>query len=213
MSWTIAKTENNKPGMAQLERALQEARKANILMFGASSDQGWNEENPGLPSGFPGVFCIGAAKSSGKAEDQSEKEARYVFPGSAGNSDLRASIAQRQGDLQVTPLEAAPTPNSSSFATALAAGLAALILYCVDLTEILDLQETRMLRKFEVMRDILDRMCSDNKKYIAVKKYFDPKLASMSWDYDSATKLREKIKVIIRYFKCCFHFCTLPNGF
>lgn len=193
MSWTIAKTDGNKnkEGLDALEQALKEAREANILMFGSASDQGWNDENPILPSGFHGVFCIGAANSSGNPEAWAEKEARYVLPGASGSMAARSAKA---GEDQASTDAA----SSSSFATALGAGLAALILYCIDLTEAVPPQNRKILTKYEVMRDIYDKMCSENKRYITAKKYFDPKFANMSWDEDSKKKLKGIVDIIIR---------------
>lgn len=195
MSWSITKTANNKSGIQLLEKALLAAKEANILMFSAASDQGYNETNQVWPSSArsSGVFCIGAAKGSGQVEDVAEKEAEYVFPGSGGPMRTPKLASGEKAT-------AAEIASSSSFATALAAGMAALVLYCTDLTEIMPDEKRKLLRNATVMKAIFNGMGTKGyRKYIAVKKYFPQEFAELDW-YEGATqqKLHDAVKKILR---------------
>ncbi|KAF8544885.1 hypothetical protein BDD12DRAFT_373383 [Trichophaea hybrida] len=94
MSWTIAKTEKNKDGIAALENAIKEAHEEKILMFGAANDQGGNDTDLPYPAKGQGVFCIGAATEAGTPDGAGDSQAQYVFPGgSIGINAMRGSSA------------------------------------------------------------------------------------------------------------------------
>lgn len=195
-------------GIEALEAAIKDAREKKILMFGAASDQGYNESNPNsiYPVSAGGVFCIGAAKVSGQAEDAAERESHYVFPGRNISSAPRRM--SKTNDLQAS----IELTSSSSFATALASGLAALILYCVEITEE-ERQQSQKYRNIEpspinrkdlttydTMKSIFDSMVAvENKKYIAVKTFFDAKFADRAWEDDGEERLVDSVAKIIRY--------------
>jgi len=70
------------PGVKDLKAAIKEAYEAKILMFGASSDQGYNDSKK-LPATSPGVICIGAAKWSGRCEEAAEEHPDFLLPARA----------------------------------------------------------------------------------------------------------------------------------
>lgn len=127
MSWTIERNDDNIEDIRNLESAVEAAAKAGILMFCAATDQGV-VQNRSFPaaSGTKQLFKIGAADPSGAGwkwvGDPSEVD--FFFPG-------HKLVHDRPGE---TPLEKCTIKLSgSSIATALASGLAALVLYCVQL--------------------------------------------------------------------------------
>src|SRR4051794_39774893 len=126
MSWTIERTELNKSDIDELERAIELAASKDILMFCAATDQGaYRDRTYPAASGTKKIFKIGAAEASGAAYkwvgDQSAVD--FIMPG-------HQVVLERHDDRNVTKF----TPlTGSSVATALASGLAAVVLYCVQL--------------------------------------------------------------------------------
>ncbi|KAI9771958.1 MAG: hypothetical protein M1839_002591 [Geoglossum umbratile] len=187
MSWTIVQTEENQEDIKKLKAAIKEAHNAHILMFGAASDQGFNNTSPTYPASMPEVFCIGAAKLSGHTEDMAASESLFVFPGgSVGIKSLRA------------PPHTADAANSemvsgSSFATALASGFTALILYCVEICEYGE-EYRDGLQEFDIMKKVFQTMTQHNQQYIAVKDYFKPVFERLDWDSG-----RKKLDVLVQF--------------
>ena len=204
MSWTIAKTPHNSKAIEALEKAINEAKDANILMFGAASDQGLNASKDIYPVAAGSVFCIGAAKESEKPEDVSDKESHYVFPG----RDI-GGTSTAQGSAKPTDEQPTDEP-SSSIANALAAGLAALILHCVEITEPrrmaarpwLGKIDRKQLTTYRTMNSIFKNMAGAGNKYIPVQSYFDASIADKDWDDDGEDLLEEIVARIIRYAYC-----------
>ncbi|KAF5650767.1 intracellular serine protease [Fusarium tjaetaba] len=122
MSWTIDPPKDDRERQ-DLENAVVEAANANILMFCSARDKGAHNA-PTYPSkATTKIFTIGAANSSGASVDYvgNASELSYTFPGDKVEVD--------SGPNRRTPPEIV---DGSSVATALAAGLAALILYCIQ---------------------------------------------------------------------------------
>ncbi|KAI3584055.1 hypothetical protein IWW34DRAFT_865424 [Fusarium oxysporum f. sp. albedinis] len=122
MSWTIDPPKDDRERQ-DLENAVVEAANANILMFCSARDKGAHN-TPTYPSKATGkIFTIGDANSSGASVDYvgEASELSYTFPGDKVEVD--------SGPTRRTQSEVV---DGSSVATALAAGLAALILYCVQ---------------------------------------------------------------------------------
>jgi hypothetical protein len=179
MSWTIERTERNKGDIDELERAIELAASKDILMFCAATDQGaYRDRTYPAASGTKKIFKIGAAEASGAAYkwvgDQSAVD--FIMPG-------HQVVLERHDDRNVTKF----TPlTGSSVATALASGLAAIVLYCVQLggvvradgnqkAETQELQRYEALKKHERMKDALQRIGLDKTsehKYILVWNRF-----------------------------------------
>lgn len=127
MSWTIERTAQNAADIADLESAVEAAARAGILMFCAANDQGIASDRsyPAACGGTKHLFKIGAAEASGAVwkwvGDPADVD--FIFPG-------HNVVKDRPND---TPLEKCKTLTGSSVATAFAAGLAALVLHCVQL--------------------------------------------------------------------------------
>ncbi|KAJ3557440.1 hypothetical protein NPX13_g9928 [Xylaria arbuscula] len=129
MSWTIEKTDSNGNDIKELEDVITAAARENILMFCAATDQGaYKDRTYPAATSTKKIFKIGAAEASGAAlkwlGDQTLVD--FVFPG-------HQVVMEQHGDPRVkkyTPL------TGSSVATALASGLAAVILYTIQLAEV-----------------------------------------------------------------------------
>jgi hypothetical protein len=120
MSWTIG-ADSDDEGLKRLNDAVEEAAKRNILMFCAASDEGVRLDTS-FPGQSPSCFKIGAATTWGTAHKSvgtSNNRIDYIFPG----HHVRTTA---------TAPDKTNFSNGSSVATALAAGLVALILRCVQ---------------------------------------------------------------------------------
>jgi hypothetical protein len=181
MSWTIERTEQNTKGINQLEKAIELAANEGILMFCAATDQG-GYRNHSFPfaSSTKRLFKIGAAEASGTALKWlgDQRAIDFIFPGH--NVEPRAS----DGPLDKHGREHTSL-TGSSVATALAAGLAAVILYSVQVGALnptaraklkgVTMEDFRALRKHDQMKEaFLEIGTTDesDKKYIAVWERF-----------------------------------------
>ena len=125
MSWTIERTEDNKSDIAALEKAVRDAESSRILMFCAASDSGAVSDRS-----FPAksvkelLFKIGAATEEGSKWKWvgDANSVNFIFPG-------YKVVQERYNEAF---LENCKFLTGSSVATAIAAGLAALILDCVQ---------------------------------------------------------------------------------
>ncbi|KAE8342481.1 peptidase S8/S53 domain-containing protein [Aspergillus arachidicola] len=128
MSWTFSELHNSEA--RKLSEVIDEAHRSRVITLSALSDQGLNRPEIAFPGKVPGVFRIGAARSNGKADEFSVGY-DFIFPG--GSSKVEAPKGTGRYD--------DPNPEmvmGSSFATAVASGLAALILHCVELCDLGD---------------------------------------------------------------------------
>lgn len=122
MSWTIEKTSDNETDIRRLEETLQEAAKQKILLFCSSNDE-ITSSNGSHPSHDKTRFKIGAATAHGKISQYTQsEEVDFIFPGDKVIRERYDSVLDTNSSLV----------SGSSVATALAAGLAALVLYCVQ---------------------------------------------------------------------------------
>ncbi|KAL2265880.1 hypothetical protein VTJ83DRAFT_6980 [Remersonia thermophila] len=122
MSWTLYASQlgDNNDGLSRLKKAIERAGERDIIMFCASEDIGFINNPYKRP--YPATDCdlrimkrVGSAGAYGERSDYvNPKEVDYLFPG---------EIAMSQKEIC----------SGSSAATALAAGLTALILWCAAL--------------------------------------------------------------------------------
>lgn len=123
-----AKTSYEEQAIRMLEEAIDAAVKAKILMFCSASDDIKSGGLDTLPySQAPGyIFRIGASLSQGERDTHTEDmdQINYFFP---GNQVAEALNPKSAGNVKYY--------DGSSVATALAAGLASLILYCAILMQ------------------------------------------------------------------------------
>ncbi|RSL83236.1 hypothetical protein CEP51_004660 [Fusarium floridanum] len=128
MSWTVRDTEDNHKGINNLREAVKDALNSGILLFCAAADTGAVTEVE-YPWSFDQrrIFRIGAATADGRVwgPTGSPRDLSFIVPG----HKVVSRNPHREGALPDDFEER----TGSSVATALAAGLAALILHCVRL--------------------------------------------------------------------------------
>jgi hypothetical protein len=128
MSWTVKKTEDNHSGIIGLGEAIKLALDQGILLFCSAADTGAVTEVE-YPWAYDQrrIFRIGAATADGRmwGPTGSPQNINFILPG----HKVVSRNPHREGALPDDFEER----NGSSIATALAAGLAALILHCVRL--------------------------------------------------------------------------------
>jgi len=180
MSWTIERTAHNTADIAELESAIEAAARAGILMFCAANDQGIARDQsfPAACGGTKHLFKIGAAEASGAVwkwvGDPADVD--FIFPG-------HNVVKDRPND---APLEKCKTLTGSSVATAIAAGLAALVLYCVQLGALhvqgqggnsVTMEDFRSIKGHERMKEAflaIGTSQASGNKYIEVWDVFGP---------------------------------------
>jgi hypothetical protein len=121
MSWTIYQSPDpNDDGLSKMKEAMTKAEKKNILMFCASQDSGFSGHRKPYPATNRNPMTVKRIGSAGIYGERSEyvnpDEVEYLFPGEVAMSEKQVC-------------------SGSSAATALAAGLAGLILWCCALQE------------------------------------------------------------------------------
>lgn len=122
MSWSIPVPIDDRGGAKQLfQDAISKAIQDKRLMFCSSPDKGQFkfQAYPSAVSQGNGLFRIGAAHDDGTSSSRSDAEVNYTFPGVRVNTYTAADRRGPQREI-----------SGSSVATALAAGLAATIIYC-----------------------------------------------------------------------------------
>ncbi|KAL5334909.1 hypothetical protein BJX70DRAFT_410989 [Aspergillus crustosus] len=197
ISWTISRPENElvrKRFRTAIERALTNK----IHVFCSVSDRGQGaDETYLLNSGPSEIFRIGAAKASGLIWEYVGKPTRLDFA-CPGHEVLMKEPAAADGIVQFKAY------TGSSVATALASGLAALILECVRLGCVYDLETAKPedtlrldIRDWELIQTIGTSAGTDD-KFLAVEKLFD--VYSKTLQSESADGKLQKISLLARHF-------------
>jgi hypothetical protein len=160
MSWTIKLMDGDKPNpnnvehLKRLENALKAAAQQNILLFSSAPDTGSDTDvTKHYPFGRKDIsnkFKIGAAEADGTRYSWASANVDFILPGK--------NVRLRKEDI-LKPEEDEELHTGSSVATALAAGLAALIIHCVKLGAIYN------------FRQGLDPAGKSEKTVQAIKKY------------------------------------------
>jgi len=172
MSWTIKQPANER----RLEDVLDRASKEGILLFGASSDQGHNQDSSTMlyPAMHNKVFCIGAADASGNFDKHVTAGTNYAFPGGENGKC-----------------------EGSSFATALAAGLATLILHCAEYIDYGEDEKFRDgLRQYSNMKLVFERMVASGTRYLSVANHF---IEDHDWDYHGKKRFENMVRNILSW--------------
>lgn len=176
MSWTIESTESDHD-IQELKKSIDAAKKANITMLCAFSDQGNNAPENTFP-GFWKNECwtIGAATSRGDASTLVDKNrVDFLFPGEQIIVDPEASALT----------SSSPKPeNGSSISTALAAGTAALLLF---ITQLVEPAFYTKLREPDRLKKAFEDLCAKetgNPKYFAAQN-FNLKFADADWNWEN----------------------------
>jgi hypothetical protein len=171
MSWTINTTADG-----ELQKAIHAAIEAKILLFCSVSDQGPKSEGLYPANCSPSSsFLIGTATIAGQSWAwNGANDVDYIFPG----TNLEVAIGDELFDRRLKKR----CESGSSLATALAAGLAALVLDCVALN---NAKELSLVKTHNGMKLALDAINTQhhNDKYIRVWETFDK-------DHDKSEKIR-----------------------
>ena len=116
MSWSLIKTAENESAIQKLTSQIREAEQHKIIMYCAAADQGlYGSDQDLMPKKAltDYIKAVGSAKEAGfQSSFVDASQVDYLFP---GENIEKLQIGARKG---------------SSAATALAAGLAALIIWC-----------------------------------------------------------------------------------
>lgn len=182
MSWTIRQPTG--PKLQEFDTAVHSAIDLKkILMFCAASDQGKSTDSTYPHNSNAKIFRIGAAKATGSIADMvgGEQELSFIFPG-------HKLVIDRRDDFDDRGISHFDAHSGSSVATALATGLAALVIECVRLgvwysetagrtnTSITitkhDLEELRDRGRMESVLKCIGTDRNTNHKYIEVWKVF-----------------------------------------
>ncbi|KAH8765996.1 hypothetical protein F5883DRAFT_460815 [Diaporthe sp. PMI_573] len=158
MSWTVPIPENPTAAKQLFEKAVRKAVDQNVLMFCSSPDEG-DFKISDYPSAVQRdkVFRIGAAHDYGKAANQVDKEVDFIFPGVEVN----------------TSAASASPATGSSIATALAAGLAATVIYCFKICALdLKSQTQTMSQKDIERRKTMDENLKLISQHAGMKRAF-----------------------------------------
>lgn len=153
MSWAT------KPPVSQddkiaFDNAIRKAHSKNILMFCSAIDQGKFEDFTYPHASNPNyTFKIGAAKATGWVPDfVNDRDLDFVFPG----HDVVLSTPYE--DILDKHFKNFDSHTGSSVATALASGLAALVLECVRLGYISSLKSSKQRGRGAIQRGDMDRI-------------------------------------------------------
>lgn len=185
MSWTI---DSSGPEIGELGKIIHEADSKKIIMFCAFSDQGNVHGKNCMPACCPETITIGAATS-------------WAYPCPWVDSSQVDFLCP--GEHVIVDRDAKPgtKPKSgSSIATALAAGLGALLLH---ITQLVMPERYDHLRKNEVMKATLRKMLGSN-KYIYVEQHFRLTFKEddfWSWEAEGKEKLRDLVSSLVVWFQ------------
>ncbi len=125
MSWTIKPNVTKSGDEARLASEISKAEQAGVILFRASEDKGQQRNRTGeiLPAESTLLRRIGSCNRNGNVSDfVKETEVHYLFPG----EQLPAMRQHREKAGNNTN----STDKGSSASTALASGLASLVLWC-----------------------------------------------------------------------------------
>lgn len=192
MSWTIRRPDDgsNRKDLDDLQEALENAARNHIIVFCSAPDIGQSDLNT-LDSYYPfsykpvshRIFKIGAANANGSI---------YPWVGSPDNVDYILpghDVAIREGD-RISAEDDVPK-TGSSVATALAAGLAALLVHCVRLGAIYNhyrgkgndklavgTHSVQTIKRFDGMKEAFHTIASfrrngNDQNLLKVESYFE----------------------------------------
>lgn len=144
MSWTIKEKPENAQGAENLRAAIEAAGKAGVVLFCSSDDKGMYEQAVALPASSQTTMIkkVGSCNENGNmSEFVNPDNVDYLLPGE--------KLDEVISDGAVTK-----TDKGSSASTALASGLAALVLWCSELYgyDKSDFKNERMYALFDKLK-------------------------------------------------------------
>lgn len=176
MSWTIKRTHQNDGILNDLDDAITAAHSAKIVMFCAAADEASFQELA-CPTGNGNTITIGAENDAGQEWPKVGKNAvDFFLPG----VDVKVKDQILSG---------------SSIATALAAGLAALIRYCIMIAY--PGRKDLQVDTYAGMKETFQTLCGTGNKSLEVWKFFDPNFANAKANPEKLKKIRGLVKKLI----------------
>jgi hypothetical protein len=143
-------------GSTALKKKVELAKGDGIAMIGSRGDRGNNTESV-YPAEYGEVISISSLTNFGKRTDSTETDAQYFFQGE--NVSIPAEPSY---------LESQKHASGSSVATAMAAGVAALILSCRRLGN-----KEKEMDRLKTVKTVFDRMTlPENDKYVRPWRVF-----------------------------------------
>ncbi|UKZ61339.1 uncharacterized protein TrAtP1_002605 [Trichoderma atroviride] len=204
MSWAIDEKDSDyqTTRMGELRNAIKLAADNNILLFCANPDKGVGfPDNKSYPKQLDTsrVFCIGAATQDGIRWDKidgGDASCDYFLPGVELGFPVESSGARRVDE----PPTVWETYNGSSLSCALAAGLAAMILHCAQVSgKTATDAEYTWLKSHRGMCSAFNSIHVTPNKWLPVRRVFGHSSLSNT-NTDALMKaLREE--VVARFFK------------
>ncbi|KAK0632448.1 hypothetical protein B0T14DRAFT_490811 [Immersiella caudata] len=187
MSWTVSPPTAQSPHKAAFDAALKRAVDSNVLMFCSAKDSG-HVSDQYYPAGYnPDSFIkVGASSPTGLPYDWAGPLNRldFLFPG--------VEVVQQHGGGHPAGISKLTVETGSSVATALGAGLAALVMSCARVALIagqvgLTAADVEKLKRRDVMVEAIARFgrsTSDKTdgKFIEVWKKLDLRTKTISRD-------------------------------
>lgn len=152
MSWTVEITKKNEKQIEAFEAQIRKAASRNIIMFCSGCDEAWNE----------------SSKSSYPAGSDTKKVYRVGSSDPYGNMSTWVNAGSVDYLLPGEALFPGDKVRGSSASTALASGLAALIIWCFETTG----AGTDVVKKPDEMKKLLDSMVKGN-KYLNILHFLD----------------------------------------
>ncbi len=159
------------PGCRDLSKALELARSLGVLVFAAASNGGAISARPAFPARHSSVFCIyacdGVGNSSRTTLTAQKHSYNFSTPGEAIKSAWPGSLVADGPD----PWK--QRKSGTSFATPIAAGIAALVLLYAR--QNMSPEEAERFREYDKMKHMLFTMSNNRQKYdvISPKSFFD----------------------------------------
>ena len=160
-----------------LTSAIEAAKSKDIVIIGSKGDQGNNQESV-YPADYDEVISISSLTNFGKQAESTELNASYFFQGENVRIPAEPSYLEPQGHA-----------SGSSVATALAAGVAALILSCSRLAN-----ERELENRIDTVKYKFRQMVAHDKK---PGRYVQPWLFFM----DERMSLEEGEEWLRKFFK------------
>lgn len=204
MSWTVNKPNNDIK--KQFDAVLSRAAEAGILMFCSSPDEGqYSGETYPAAYGQDALFRIGAAQADGNPYSWvAVDKVDYIFPG----VDV---VRTKSQNIELSSVE---TPETgSSISTALAAGLAALVLWFIRIGVVytsenqdnqrrdgridgLEDRDFKTVQGYKGMKYAFTQLGADqgpNEKYVEIWSTLDERTRKLQNLHGSPEEAREEI--------------------
>ena len=191
MSWSIERTSDNNDSFQRLNTAIKKAADADTIMYCSARDKG-EEENKSIRP-YPAASDTLKLKRVGGALPSGEKgtwtnvgAVDYLLPG--------VFSLQKESSSEIATSGSLDSFDGSSAATALAAGLAALVLLCFEAVH----QDLARFKNPELIDALFRALQNSPSKYIQVSRLLDEGLHPHDTPEDAVRKVIEECKSLAR---------------